>query len=282
MLQDEYNAIDNEICDIRNRINELGKKLKFATNEDDEIEYSFQIMKLNEQLSPLEEKHKILSEKIKKEREINEQQEKENLRKEKLYKKLYVTLDDKKLNEIKKDLNISQSSKDGIIKELMEMFSTEQEIFKVINAPKVSDKELKEIVEYIEFKYDLSFSGYDNGTLCFEKSLYPSHWSYKDMNESDYKDYEWEQDKLLDELCGDPKISNDFDFEIDMIDGIEYSDFMEGVRNARRAEMDYRIGNAVYERGKKKRDTYKKNVARYEELIAKKKAEKMSKKKLKK
>ena len=60
MLQDEYDAIDTKIHDLKDQRSDFEEKLKYASSEDDEIEYKFQIMKINEKLAPLEEKHKIL------------------------------------------------------------------------------------------------------------------------------------------------------------------------------------------------------------------------------
>lgn len=269
MLQDEYNAIDTKIHNLKDQRSDFEEKLKHTSDEDDEIEYKFQIMKINEKLGPLEEKHKILSEKLNKERKIKEQQEKEKSRKEKLYKKLYVTLDDKKLNEIKSELNIYQSSKDGIIKELINRFSTEQEIFEVINGPKISESELQKIVEYIESNYDLTFTGYNRGTFSFEKSLYPPASTFKYLNESDYINYDSEHDRILDELHDDVHVPNDFGFDIDVF-GLDEDEFINKVREARRRENQYMQQKKEFERKRNNESTYKKNVARYDELIAEK------------
>ncbi|WP_405264667.1 hypothetical protein [Methanobrevibacter sp.] len=264
MLQDEYNAIGTKIHNLKDQRSDFEEKLKHTSDEDDEIEYKFQIMKINEKLGPLEEKHKILSEKLNKEHKIKEQQEKEKSRKEKLYKKLYVTLDDKKLNEIKKELNIYQSSKDGIIKELINQFSTEQEILNAITPPKVPKAKLQKTVRYIESNYNMKFKEVDKNTLYFKKKLYST--PFKNMDESDYKDYDLEEEKILDELYHDSQISDDFEFSIDFSDYLEYYDFVKKIQE----DKEFFNRQTDYISRKNNESTYKKNVARYDELIAEK------------
>lgn len=104
-------AVENELNNLQNLINEYEEQLRHVTNENDRVEYQYRIMKIKEEIPQLNVK---LSE-LRRDEEIR-------LNKEFFFKKLYV-LDDSKiqflLNYIRvimnRDVDVKKMSKDEVI-----------------------------------------------------------------------------------------------------------------------------------------------------------------------
>lgn len=204
MLQDEYNAIGTKIHNLKDQRSDFEEKLKHTSDEDDEIEYKFQIIKINEKIQTLESKQDSL----------RKQMEEEN-QKDFLYKKLYVY--DDLLDSLCQIYNIRQNSKDNTINYLINnypmyqifdvidlfeqlSFSEKNKFIKTIKTENISIDELlekyheefdKEIILEVErcgFKYD----GFCEGEYIFIKDLSNEveFESYLlDIFEEDIRDY---------------------------------------------------------------------------------------------
>lgn len=179
----EYNQVSERINEIRKNRKYYASKLKFAVNEDDIIEYKYQMMKLNEELTPLLSKQKILEydlkiEKQKKERAIRKLKEQKEFeaeckhQKEKIYKRLYVSLNEKQLNLIKKIFRIKQDSREQIFNEMFNNHSIAVIIIITSLFEVVSFSEVEHIANNIE-KYDEDYwriiSKYQNNEIIFNK-----------------------------------------------------------------------------------------------------------------
>ncbi len=118
MLKKRYDALNDEIHSIKQQRQDFENKLKCTNDEDEIIEYKFQMMKLKEKLEVLNKELSELTPKINEEEELQKIKE----AKEKAYKKFYVTWDDDLLQTIKICFQINQSSKDGIIKDVIKYY----------------------------------------------------------------------------------------------------------------------------------------------------------------
>ena len=121
MLQDEYDAVKNELTDLKNKRQKFEDKLKQSYSEEDIIECKYQIKKINKEISRLEEKQLILSKKLRGQKG-----------KDFLYKKLYVELDDDLIAVINQIFNINQTSEEYTINYLINNYS-ENQIYDLIN-----------------------------------------------------------------------------------------------------------------------------------------------------
>lgn len=179
----KYNQVSERINEIRKNRKYYASKLKFADNEDDIIEYKYQMMKLKEELAPLLSKQKILEydlriEKQQKERAIHKEKEQKKFeaeckhQKEKIYKRLYVSLNEKQLNLIKKIFRINQDSREQIFNEMFNNHSIEVIIIITSLFEVVSFSEVEHIANNIE-KYDEDYWGiisqYQNNEIIFDK-----------------------------------------------------------------------------------------------------------------
>lgn len=118
MLKKRYDAITNEIHSIKQRRQDFENKIKCTDDEDEIIEYKFQMMKLKEKLDVLNKEVSELKPEIKEKERLQEI----NKAREKAYKKFYVTWDDDLLQTIKVCFQINQTSKDGIIKDVIKYY----------------------------------------------------------------------------------------------------------------------------------------------------------------
>ena len=121
MLQDEYDAVKNELTDLKNKRQKFEDKLKQSYSEEDIIECKYQIKKIDKEMPVLRRKCRILRGKLR--------QQKEN---DFLYKKLYVELDDYLISEINQIFNINPISDECTLRYLVENYY-EYQIYTVVN-----------------------------------------------------------------------------------------------------------------------------------------------------
>lgn len=108
----DLEAAKNELYSLKNQINKIKNKLSQATNENDEIEYKYQIMKLEERLIIVEKEYDKLYKENKQFEAKKEKEEKRNL----LYKKLYVGIDEEAFQKWSKDNFLQFNTKEEFIK----------------------------------------------------------------------------------------------------------------------------------------------------------------------
>lgn len=133
MLQQEYDDFNNKLNSLKNRRDRLKEKLKSAEFENDIIEYKYEIMKLDERIPSLEEKVDSLKDKIYEENQkrLKEEQEKQRLKEQEeekdfLFKKLYVSLRDEELDQMKEDFGLQHFEKEDAIRHLINHNSTSE------------------------------------------------------------------------------------------------------------------------------------------------------------
>ena len=175
----EYNEITERIEELRLQRKYYAAELKNADNEDDIIEFKYQMMKIKEELSPLISKQKILeydlkTEELEKERNLIKENEQKEFEKacsseaDKIYKRLYVTLNDKQLNLLKKIFNISQNTRELIFEEMFEDNSYAEIIIITSLFEILPFSEMERIVRN-DSHYLGTFYEYGNHELIFNK-----------------------------------------------------------------------------------------------------------------
>ena len=179
----KYHQVSERIIELREKRTYFANKLKTADNEDEIIEYKYQMMKLNEKLSPLVSRQKILDYRLKaeqqkkerimrKENEIKEFEEACKKEEDKIYKKLYVTLNDDQLILLKKIFNINHNSRELIFNEMFENNSKAVVIIITSLFEILSFSEVEHISNNIE-KYNEEYwsiiAEFENNELIFNK-----------------------------------------------------------------------------------------------------------------
>ena len=129
----DLQVAENELKNLKEQLQKAKEGLKYALTEDEKIDYQVKIMRLNEKISPVEEKISTLKqdETDRIEREI--EKEKEKKRKERLFKKLYVKLNDNQLAVLSTHYGINHTNKDDIIRFLVNNNHTEKEISNLLS-----------------------------------------------------------------------------------------------------------------------------------------------------
>ena len=244
---EEFENLLAEIERIKKMRQDYEDKIKLTENEDEIIEYKYQMMVLKEELKPLLDiKHENMGAYNRKKEKIAKEKE-EKVQKEKLYKRLYVTLDDYLLEVIKIHFNITENSRELILKELISKYKVytinsilyifnnlnpyrKKQLFNEVkngnsayvlelfdelhdsNSIKLFNEETQKTIRYIE-KYGLSFNGIAGPEFFFIRDVGTYYnGDYDDyVLESDYEDLEYD-------LEHDSKINNDFPiyFEFDI------------------------------------------------------------------
>ena len=142
---DEWVGGETDLETVKNELNNLEKQLqnakeglKDAFTEDEKIDYQFKILRLNEKISKVKDEIAILEQqKLKKIVDKTEKQ-KDNERKNKLFKKLYVKLDDESLNVLSEHYQVNFKNKEDFIRYLVNNFS-EKDINDVLLDNKVNE-----------------------------------------------------------------------------------------------------------------------------------------------
>ena len=158
----------NELNSIKKIIQRLNEELEKTTNEDEKFEIKFKIIKLNEEISILENK----IEKLRIEQENNIKEHAEQIRKKKLFKKVYVLLEDDILI-FSKFHSLPFSNKNDIVNYLVNEYSEEQILDMINELNETRSKIIKEIND----------SGYDNNLLFNNIAV------LEDVNESESDEY---------------------------------------------------------------------------------------------
>ena len=137
----DLEVVRNELMLLNNQINEAEQGIIQSTTENEKIDFQFRAMKLKEKIKPVTNKYNLLLNE-EKERKIK-QEEKE--KKDNLFKRLYVTLDDNQIKNLRNYCFKFNLNKDDIIKDLINKYS-EEEIQEILD----------EIKEFDSIKFSLS------------------------------------------------------------------------------------------------------------------------------
>lgn len=243
----EFENLLAEIERIKKMRQDYEDKIKLTEDEDEIIEYKYQMMVLKEELKPLLDiKHENEYAYHKKKEKIAKEKE-EKIQKEKLYKKLYVTLDDTLLEILKIHYNIYENSRESILKELISNYNVntinsilyiinnlnqyrKKQLFNEVkngntdyvvelfdelhedNSIKLFNDKTQKTIRHIEEKYELTFIGISGPEFYFIRYV-DTYYGWdpdEDVIESDYNEIDYD-------LQHDPEIDNDipiyFEFE---------------------------------------------------------------------
>ena len=244
MLQQEYESISNEIDELEEKRKYYEEELKSAKEDDDIIECKFQIMKIKEALAPLYHKQGEIFNEL---HELKIRKEKQEIN-EKLFKKLYVTLDNDMVFNLKQFFKVDGNSKDEIltaaINECNEYDNPEVPIYSVINfinlilpryRPEILDKfyfksreridkdntlynkledETRNCIKYIEKNYDIIFIGIEK----FADTVF--QFQFIDGNKTSYDDEDCFEHPLNTTLLGNRNVEINFEFYVFYKDGL--------------------------------------------------------------
>ena len=108
----DLEVAENELRNLKEQLHNAKIGLKNAANEDDKIDYQFKIMKLNEKIPSIRNKIDTLEQQKLKEIVHKKAMQKESKRKNKLFKKLYVELDDNELELLSEHYQINYETKE--------------------------------------------------------------------------------------------------------------------------------------------------------------------------
>ena len=156
----DLEVAQNELKNLEKQLQIAEKDLDSATNDDEKLDYEFQVIKLKDDIEEVNDKIKKLS-------IISNEKEKESLRSQKLeevkqiaYKKLYINLDQKSLNALASHFNLP------------------------INKSKL----LKHAVNYVveEGMFNQLYANFDSDFLKNNEKLFsnPYYNSYFDLNDN--------------------------------------------------------------------------------------------------
>lgn len=118
----DLKVAQNELINLEEQLQDAKIGLKNATNEDDKIDYQFKIVKLNEKIPAVKNKVDALEQPELKRIERKREKENENERKNKLFKKLYVQLNDDEIGVLSEYYGVMYEDKDKIIRFLVNNF----------------------------------------------------------------------------------------------------------------------------------------------------------------
>jgi len=139
VAKNEYNQLLELKC-------EYEQKLIGATNDDDIIDFKYQLMRLDEKLKNVEDKIEELSI-LNAEREI---QQKENEKKDKLFKKLYISLSDVQVQSLIYMFPDVDESREEIIKYLVNNYSESQINELIVQMSEALEKAIEKTDELVD------------------------------------------------------------------------------------------------------------------------------------
>ena len=119
----DYETAKQRLDFLKNQIIDIKLKLEQSTNEDDKIEYEYQLMKLEEKLPIVESEFNNQQQLYNKQQKLSEAKKKEKKCIEKSFKKLYVKLDDRDLKNLSEYYNIDYLDKSDLIRSLLKNHS---------------------------------------------------------------------------------------------------------------------------------------------------------------
>lgn len=117
--QTSLENLENYYYSLLEEKQDYEQKLQSTNNEEDTIEFKYQILKLDERLVELENK----LQELRAERAIFEKQQEEKEKTDKVYKRLYVTITDSQLNLLCNHFINVEPSRKGIIDYLVNNYS---------------------------------------------------------------------------------------------------------------------------------------------------------------
>ena len=167
----DLEVAENELEVLKEQLRDVKTKLTQVSNEDDEIECQFKIVKLNEAINKVKDKIEILIQIQYEEQSLQEEKEK----KDKLFKRFYVKLDEDSVQYL--CLYYDVENKSQLITLLIDDFESEEEIFEFINQKVIEEEhdakvdlfinspvDLEFLLTKMSISYDLNLSPYDDKT----------------------------------------------------------------------------------------------------------------------
>ena len=126
----DYETVKQRLDLLKNQIIDIKVKLEHSTNEDDKIEYEYQLMKLEEKLPIVELEFNNQQQLYNEKQKLSETKKKKKKSIEKSFKKLYVKLDDCDLESLSKYYNIDYTDKSDLIRCLLKNHSEEEILYR--------------------------------------------------------------------------------------------------------------------------------------------------------
>lgn len=158
--ENDLQVAENEYSQLLELKQEYEQKLVSATNEDDIIDFKYQIMRLNEKLEYVADK----IQKLRIENDELEIQQKENEKKDKLFKKLYISLSDVQMQSFMYMFPDIEESREEIIKYLVDNYSESEINDLLIQISELLEKEIEKRDELFD-KLNEDLSDYQINTL---------------------------------------------------------------------------------------------------------------------
>ena len=127
----------NELNNLKKQLKDLESKLKKSSNNDEIIEYKFRIKKLTNEYIPNAQNKldNLLKESEAEKNKLKAQKGRKKKKKDKLFKKLYVELDDNLLLKIINHFNLSGKSNEDNLRLIVNTYN-EKEIYNTIDSIK--------------------------------------------------------------------------------------------------------------------------------------------------
>ncbi|MBE6487028.1 MAG: hypothetical protein E7Z85_09340 [Methanosphaera stadtmanae] len=136
----------NEYIRLSELKQEYEEKLSIATNNEDIIDFKYQIIRINERLENVSDK----IQKLHMEQEELEKQQKENEKRDKLFKKLYISLSDVQLQSFMYMFPDVGESREEIIKYLVNNYSESQINDLIIQMSEALEKAIEKTNELVD------------------------------------------------------------------------------------------------------------------------------------
>lgn len=163
--------LNNELCYLKSQLIDVKSGLLTSTNENEIIEYKYQILKLEEKIPKIEEQLNELN------ADVLETNKSNQILKDKLFKMLYVSLDKYTYGVLMGNFHISNKSKEDNLKQLVKSYTAKEIHDKIIE---------KKYVIKINYQRD---NGQSKGIELFDPdNLMPYMSDYKNnlkINDND-------------------------------------------------------------------------------------------------
>jgi regulator of replication initiation timing len=119
-------ALEEELKYLQEKIQQLKDKLSVTINENEKLEYEYQIKKLEEQIPSIEDKLYDCSDEVLSAKKFEQDQ------KDLLFKKLYVSLDDSDYNSLISYFHVRGRDKEEHLRNLVEKYTFHDIYYKLI------------------------------------------------------------------------------------------------------------------------------------------------------
>ena len=131
MLEDEYLEVSKELSSLKDKRDELERKLELPHPREYIIECKYDIIKITEKITDLEKKQIILEDQLRQEEQKRLEEERRQKQEELHYKEVYIKLTEN-MPIFKMVFKISEWSNEECIKYLLDNY-TEQQLFRIMD-----------------------------------------------------------------------------------------------------------------------------------------------------